>query len=157
MASSIEKRSEFQFKIKHLLEIQDDFKCSICQSLPRPGFFPMYVCPKCPTKKRRLRCTPCNKKKCWTWIDLLWIDPGSCRTCKSKTVVDSLPSKLFKDLPFQCMNAKYGCQEVLMEPDLFEHESTCVYSKIPCAVQSCSADICYAKFMDHQFWRQTSM
>ena len=136
-----EEEIELEFKKKMLLAIQDDYKCSLCQSLPRPGFFPMRMCNYlfCP-KKFRI-CTPCYAN-----------GTRYCSNCSSMTAslsTDTLSEKVFKELPFQCQNSRYGCQQVLMAPKLLEHESVCLYSKIHCALRSCSVDICYAKFMDH--------
>ena len=140
---------ELELKANLLLSIQEDYRCISCKSLPHPGFFPMYHSNNC---KRTLQNGGYLDKETKGWCLM-------CSTCFKNNllthqhglswVVNTPSQKLFKGLPFQCKNAKYNCKEILMEQNLLEHELTCVYSKIPCAIQTCKADICYVNCMDH--------
>ena len=60
------KDIELEVKSKILLAIQENYKCTSCDSLPHPGLFPMYHCSneKCPGGySLNLKCSACFKEK----------------------------------------------------------------------------------------------
>ena len=135
MASSVENMKDvLAFKTKLLLKIQEDFRCTECKSLPRPGFFPMFICQQCPTMTRK--CKPCNFKG-WELCQNPKCQGYSAGYNPSTLIEDGLSQKLFEELPLQCENGTSGCKVILMESELLEHETKCVYTKIPCVESLC--------------------
>ena len=54
------------------------------------------------------------------------------------------------NLPFICKNNKYGCEEILYETNLLEHEMYCDYQKINCPfLDKCTVDIGFLNCLDH--------
>ena len=52
-------------------------------------------------------------------------------------------------LPFQCKNTDYGCTEIFMETELFDHEKYCDYQRVNCANLSCKTEISFLNLVDH--------
>ena len=53
-------------------------------------------------------------------------------------------------LPFICKNNKIGCEEILDESKLLEHEKYCNYQKVDCAfLESCKVEVGLLNYMDH--------
>ena len=71
---------------------------------------------------------------------------GKCFCCQKQKHFD-LPSSLLQFLPFQCQNTKYGCQEILMEEELVDHEKYCDYQKVHCAKIECKTDISFLNLL----------
>ena len=57
--------------------------------------------------------------------------------------------KLLSTIPHPCKNGKYGCKEIAMPEELPLHEDICDYRKVNCVVGTCTADVCYLKYMEH--------
>ena len=58
---------------------------------------------------------------------------------------------LLSQLPRFCENENNGCQEVLMDEEMIEHESECVYRKIHCPdlFYGCGQSVTYIGLLDH--------
>lgn len=115
--------------------VRKDYKCAnpVCQGLPRPGDNNFTKCQNC----SRVSCAKCN-----------YVNPYNCCRNKSRSTI---PSSLLQFLPFQCQNTKYGCQEILMEEELFDHEKYCDYQKVHCAKIDCKTDISFLNLLGKFF------
>ena len=55
-----------------------------------------------------------------------------------------------KSLPQPCSNSKYGCKEILMTEDTSNHELSCEFQKVYCAVLDCKKEgLVYWKYLKH--------
>ena len=53
-------------------------------------------------------------------------------------------------LPFICKNNKFGCEEILDETKLLEHEKYCNYQTVNCAfLKSCKVEVGLLNYLDH--------
>ena len=53
-------------------------------------------------------------------------------------------------LPYICENNKFGCEEILNEVDLQEHEKYCIYQKINCVfLDKCKTEVGFLNYPDH--------
>ena len=53
-------------------------------------------------------------------------------------------------LPFICKNNKIGCEEILDEMKLLDHEKYCNYQKVNCAfLESCKVEVGLLNYLDH--------
>lgn len=114
MASFLENLS------KGFTEFRNDLVCQICRGHARPGKKQWYrcwdlhpICQDCKMKNERCSC-----------------DAGHTITnefCKMTEKFLSVPG-----MKYNCINTKNGCQEVLAETALEDHESGCIYRVVQC-------------------------
>ena len=53
-------------------------------------------------------------------------------------------------LPFICKNNKFGCEEILDDTKLLEHEKYCNYQKVNCAfLDDCKSEVGLLNYLDH--------
>ena len=103
---------------KTIEEIRNDLICQICEGRPRPGESHWYRC-----LNLHLICEDCEAD----WAKCGCDEPISKNYCK---IIEKMLN--IKDLKFNCVSTKNGCQEVLTESALEEHESECIYRSIEC-------------------------
>ena len=123
---------------KTVTEIRSDLVCQMCK---RPG------------KKRWYRC-----------LELHHI----CQECKMKNKkctcdqpisvkYDKTTEKLLNavGMRYNCANTKNGCQEVLAETALEDHESECIYRLVPCIklaldpTETCNEKVTFQEVIQH--------
>ena len=130
--------------LEDLTEVRKELVCKICGNPARPG------------KKYWYRCMNLHQ---------------ICQDCKGKIEIDKcacgqpisfdyckMTEKLLsvKRLKLNCINTKNGCQEVLADTALDEHESECIYRVVPCLTfnagiltRKCNATILFREVIDH--------
>merc|ERR1712008_270132 len=133
-----------EFK-KQLVEdvVKKEFQCSACKGWPRPG---MGSFKKCGT---------CLKIFCCTGKSEINPDQNCgyhlCNGNSHRTpAMEVLMTFSIQHLPFICKNNKIGCEEILDESKLLEHEKYCNYQKVNCAfLESCKVEVGLLNYMDH--------
>ena len=130
--------------LEDLTEVRKELICKICGNPARPG------------KKYWYRCMNLHQ---------------ICQDCKAKIEIDKcacgqpisfdyckMTEKLLsvKRLKLNCINTKNGCQEVLADTALDEHEIECIYRVVPCLTfnagiltRKCNATILFREVIDH--------
>lgn len=103
--------------LEDLTEMRNNLICQICENPARPEKKQWYRC-----LKLHQICQDCKGKneKCSCG------HPISFDFCKMTEKLLSI-----KPLKLNCINAKNGCQEVLAENALEDHESECIYRLVP--------------------------
>ena len=123
------ERAKFNFKKEQFDKFKEYMKCYLCSSMPRPET----ILRSC--RNRHPICSDCFDE--------------STRCCDSKPRPSGLVDKVLADLPFQCKFAKYGCEELFMKENLFDHEADCHYRIVKCPDLGCHKDISFLKMLDH--------
>ena len=124
---------------KALTEIRSDLVCQMCE---RPGKKRWYRCLKlhqiCPDCKGKEQC--CCGQPISTKYDMTY-----------EKTLNALGMK------YNCGNTKNGCQEVLAESALEDHESECIYRLVPCItgavyyanIKECNAEVTFQEVIQH--------
>ena len=120
--------------------LKDQWKCGICENGPRPGKVSWYKC-----NAGHSVCQDCYKETCQTEITKTIRKKGKDKLKKiiCNAIVSWKPCKLteallsMKSMQFMCVNAKYGCNEILDKEAMIYHEPECIYRKI---ILSCCKD-----------------
>ena len=125
---------------KGFTEFRNDLVCQICQGHARPGKKQWYrcwdlhpICQDCKGKNEKCSC-----------------DAGHTITnefCKMTEKFLSVPG-----MKYNCINTKNGCQEVLAETALEDHESECIYRVLQClknALSSCAEKVTFRDLIQH--------
>ena len=106
--------------LEDLTEMRNNLICQICKNPARPEKKQWYrcmnlhqICQDCKGKNEKCSCG----------------HPISFDFCKMTEKLLSI-----KPLKLNCFNAKNGCQEVLAENALEDHESQCIYRLVPCLI-----------------------
>jgi len=148
MATPVLNANEFEVKKKLMLSVK---------GLATPKFDNLIRCYYCPEE---LRLNAWKQwKKCNHYGDFLCenCDKSSCE-CGNVAKHVAIPAKdlgalgvLLSQLPRFCKNENNGCQEVLMDEEMIEHESECVYRKIHCPdlFYGCGQSVTYIGLLDH--------
>ena len=108
--------------------MKEDLRCFRCKKLPRPT--------------EKTHANTCCKNEFRIFCSLCLIQLQNvvyCSYCgqyfRSSPCV---PCNFLLDLlPFECQNTKYGCQQILMPGNLFEHEKVCDYMEVNCPHYQC--------------------
>ena len=124
---------------KALTEFRNDLVCHICKDLPRPGKKQWYRC-----LKLHPICQDC-KAKIRNCSDGEYISSEFCKmTEKLLSVVG---------MKYNCVNTKNGCQEVLAETALEDHESECIFRVVLCLhnalLTSCTEKVTFQEVIQH--------
>ena len=108
--------ASFEDLNKTVTDMRNDLNCQICGTTPRPGKTQWFRC-----LKLHQICQDCQSKneKCSCG------EPISKEHCK---IIEKLLST--KRMKLNCKNTKNGCQEVLADFALEDHESECIYREI---------------------------
>ena len=130
--------------LEDLTEVRKELVCQICENPARPGKKYWYRC-----MKLHQICQDCKGK----------IEIDKC-TCGQPISIDycKMTEKLLsvKRLKLNCINTKNGCQEVLADTALDEHESECIYRIVPCLtfnagilLRNCQVKVPFQKVIEH--------
>ena len=64
--------------------------------------------------------------------------------------MDVLMTFSIQHLPFICKNNIFGCEEILDESKLLEHEKYCNYQKVNCAfLEGCKTEVGLLNYLEH--------
>ena len=123
---------------KTVTEIRSDLVCQMCKRPGKKRWYRCmelhYVCEECKMKNKKCSCDePISKK------------------------YDKNTEKLLNvvGMKYNCSNTKNGCQEVLAETALEDHESECIYRTVPSPCLSkirlneCSGKVTFREVIQH--------
>ena len=141
----IRKNAVLEFKKESALNaIKEKYRCKTCKTLPRQGNESVKKCKRCD----KIFCNNCKRHQCV---------PTNRRDAGLKDGIANL-SVAFKMefeiqvpfLPLFCKNNKFGCEEILDESKLLEHEKYCNYQKVNCAfLEGCKTEVGLLNYLEH--------
>ena len=122
--------------------LYNSLKCEICYSVPRAGKHRWYYCLN-PNVRHHL-CQDCkevgNHKVCVG---------KACGFISSRHCPISEGFLKLATMRFKCTNESRGCQEILGEVPMLEHESECLFRLVCCPQDTCQAKIQFNKLLEH--------
>jgi len=121
---------------KTVAKIRNDLICQICKGYTRPGKKQWYRC-----LRMHQICQDCVRKNCSCG------HPISLEHCKMTEEWLNV-----KDMKFNCVNTKNGCQETHFEYALEDHESECIYRVVPCPYEmdeDCEGIVIFQNLIQH--------
>ena len=126
---------------KALTEFRNDLVCQICRGHARPGKKQWYrcldlhpICQDCKVKNEKCSC-----------------DGGHTISNEFCKMTEKLLSVV--GMKYNCFNTKNGCQEVLAETALEDHESSCIYRVVQCLrnalLAPCTEKVTFREVIQH--------
>jgi hypothetical protein len=123
--------------------VKKDFQCFSCKGWPRPGM------------GNFKKCLSCKKLFCFAGKSTIVDSSQNCgyHLCNGNfrsPTVDVPMTFSVEHLPFVCKNSQLGCEEILDEVNLLEHEIVCNYQKVNCVfMENCKIDVGFFNYLDH--------
>ena len=89
-------------------------------------------------------CSACEMHYCGTCLPLIFLENKGHCSCKEKLIPQE-PHKVFKKILhsycFRCSNFSNGCTERIVYENVFLHEASCDFKRIPCENELCDSVI----------------
>ena len=166
--------SSFETKKEQYQKLKESLRCHLCKRLPRPHtkvfkcsenlpicescFDGMEKCCHCIfgdrdlfTKRQydpELRRDDYYRERCDRYHDFRYAECKGVQECKSMRRCN-LTENLILDLPVECKNTRFGCDQILPIEKYSDHEKICIFRQVYCAEFGCLEKVGYLDYLEH--------
>lgn len=144
-------KSKSDYHVQLFYDMKEHIRCSRCKRLPRPkDKIYRCVCGKTACAKCGVCCKGerCGRRK-WVVGRKAYYECDGFLPFPKPTPDPLLNQLLATQLPFECKNTRFGCKQILMPDELFQHEDNCLDQPINCADLTCQETVGFLSYLDH--------